>query len=67
MIPRTLDRYILRQWLKIFTITTIGFPLVVILIELTDKLDEYLLRDLDAGESAFHGGHRFVMPGNRLH
>jgi lipopolysaccharide export system permease protein len=52
VIPRTLDRYILRLWLKIFTITTIGFPLVVILIELTDKLDEYLLRDLDAGAIA---------------
>ena len=52
MIPRTLDRYILWLWLKIFTVTTIGFPLVVILIELTDKLDDYLLRDLDAGSIA---------------
>jgi len=47
VIPRTLDRYILRLWLKIFVITTFGFPLVVILIELTDKLGEYLQRDLE--------------------
>ncbi len=46
MIPRTLDRYVLRRWLKIFVITTTGFPLVVILIDLTDKLDDYLLREL---------------------
>jgi len=46
VIPRTLDRYLLRLWLKIFVITTLGFPLVVILIELTDKLSEYLQRDL---------------------
>ena len=46
MIPRTLDRYVLRLWLRIFVITTIGFPLVVILIELTDKLDDYLMREL---------------------
>ena len=52
MIFNTLDRYILRLWLKIFFVTTIGFPLVVILIELTDKLDEYLLRDLSAADIA---------------
>ena len=46
MIPGTLDRYLLRLWLKIFVITTLGFPLVVIVIELTDKLAEYLQRDL---------------------
>jgi lipopolysaccharide export system permease protein len=38
---------VLWLWLKIFVITTIGFPLVVILIELTDKLDDYLLRELE--------------------
>jgi len=46
VIPQTLDRYVLRLWLRIFVITTIGFPLVVILIELTDKLDDYLIREL---------------------
>jgi lipopolysaccharide export system permease protein len=46
VIPRTLDRYVLRLWLKIFLVTTVGFPLVVILIELTDELRTYLARDL---------------------
>lgn len=41
-----LDRYLLREWSKVFLITTLGFPLVVIAIELTDKLDEYLARGL---------------------
>src|SRR5260370_29850926 len=41
-----LDRYLLREWLKVFSITTLGFPLIVIAIELTDRLDEYLARGL---------------------
>lgn len=47
MILRTLDRYVLVQWLKVFWLTTFGFPLVVILIELTDKLDQYLSQKLE--------------------
>ncbi len=50
MIGGILDRYLLREWLKIFLVTTIGFPLVVILFEITDKLDEYLMRDLKTPE-----------------
>ncbi len=46
MILSILDRYLLREWLKIFTVTTFGFPLVVILFEITDKLNEYLPRGL---------------------
>ncbi|MEJ2236735.1 MAG: LptF/LptG family permease [Gemmatimonadales bacterium] len=46
MIASILDRYLLREWLKIFAVTTIGFPLVVILFEITDKLNEYLGRGL---------------------
>jgi lipopolysaccharide export system permease protein len=41
-----LDRYIVREWLKVFLVTTLGFPLVVMAIEVTDKLDEYLARGL---------------------
>ncbi len=52
MIAGTLDRYALRLWSRIFLITTVGFPIVVILIELTDKLDEYLARDLGPGTIA---------------
>ncbi len=43
---QTLDRYIIAQWLKVFLLTTIGFPLIVILIELTDKLDIYLSQQI---------------------
>jgi lipopolysaccharide export system permease protein len=60
VIPRTLDRYILRLWLKIFVITTIGFPLVVILIELTDRLNDYLLRELAPATIAL--AHVFGVP-----
>jgi len=53
MIGGILDRYLLREWLKIFSVTTIGFPLIVILFEITDKLDTYLSRDLRPVEIAF--------------
>lgn len=43
---RLLDRYLLREWGKIFSVTVVGFPLLVILIELTDSLDKYLMRGL---------------------
>jgi len=42
VILNILDRYLLRAWLKIFVVTTFGFPLIVIILEITDKLDEYL-------------------------
>ncbi|NIR58317.1 MAG: hypothetical protein GWO02_01725, partial [Gammaproteobacteria bacterium] len=42
-----LDRYLIREWSKIFFGTTLGFPIIVILIELTDKLDDYLSRGLE--------------------
>ncbi|HWP36742.1 MAG TPA: LptF/LptG family permease [Gemmatimonadales bacterium] len=47
-----LDRYLLREWTKIFVITLLGFPLVAIILELTDKLDEYLSRGLESGDIA---------------
>ncbi|UCG86788.1 MAG: LptF/LptG family permease [Gemmatimonadota bacterium] len=53
MIADILDRYLLREWLKIFLVTTIGFPLIVILFEITDKLDAYLREGLRPIEIAF--------------
>jgi lipopolysaccharide export system permease protein len=41
-----LDRYILSEFWKIFVTTALGFPLLVIIIDLTDKLDKYLNRHL---------------------
>jgi len=43
---RILDRYLLREFLKIFAMTTVGFPLLVILIDLTDRIDTYLGRGI---------------------
>ena len=45
---RVLDRYLLREWLKVFGVTLLGFPILVIVIDLTDKLDRYVSRGLSA-------------------
>jgi lipopolysaccharide export system permease protein len=42
----TLDRYVLREWLRVFLVTLLGFPILVIVIDLTDKLDTYLSRGI---------------------
>ena len=44
---RLLDRYVLRSWLRIFVLTALGFPIVSILINLTDTLKQLLDRGLD--------------------
>lgn len=49
---RLLDRYFLREWGKVFVVTGLGFPLVAIILELTDKLDDYLSRGLKPGAIA---------------
>ena len=46
MIPRLLDRYVAGLWLKLFVLTALGFPLVSILINLTDSLNKLLDRGL---------------------
>jgi len=43
---KTLDRYVLREWIKILLLAELGFPLVVIIIDLTDKLGSYLGRGI---------------------
>ena len=35
----TLDRYVLREWTKVFLFTVLGFPFLVMVIDLVDKLD----------------------------
>jgi lipopolysaccharide export system permease protein len=50
MIGSILDRYLLREWFKIFTATAVGFPLIVIVLEITDKLSEYLGRGITTTE-----------------
>jgi lipopolysaccharide export system permease protein len=43
---RLLDRYVSRSWLIIFLLTALGFPLVSVLINMTDNLEKLLDRGL---------------------
>jgi lipopolysaccharide export system permease protein len=49
---KTLDRYLLREWFRIVLLAEVGFPLVVIMIDLTDKLGMYRARGLSKGAVA---------------
>jgi lipopolysaccharide export system permease protein len=49
---RPLDRYVFSEWFKIFLATSLGFPLLVILFDVTDNLDKYIARKLPAGDIA---------------
>ncbi|MDQ6888193.1 MAG: LptF/LptG family permease [Gemmatimonadota bacterium] len=43
---KPLDRYVLAEFWKIFIMTALGFPVLVIVIDLTEKLEKYLNRNL---------------------
>jgi lipopolysaccharide export system permease protein len=43
---RPLDRYVFSEFWKIFVVTALGFPVLVIVIDLTDNLEKYLDRGL---------------------
>jgi lipopolysaccharide export system permease protein len=45
---RVLDRYVLEEFVKIFVITALGFPVLTILIDLTDHVDRYISKGLPA-------------------
>jgi lipopolysaccharide export system permease protein len=47
---RPLDRYVFGEFWKIFVTTALGFPLLLIVFDLTDNLDTYLNRQLTQGE-----------------
>lgn len=47
-----LDRYVFREFWRIFLVSAIGFPVLTIVIDLTDNLDKYLERDLPGGDIA---------------
>src|SRR5687767_14984884 len=38
----TLDRLLLREWTKVTVIAALGFPFLVMVFDLTDRLDTYL-------------------------
>jgi lipopolysaccharide export system permease protein len=43
---RPLDRYVLTEFLKILLATAVGFPVLVIVIDITESVDKYLQRNL---------------------
>jgi lipopolysaccharide export system permease protein len=45
-ILRPLDRYVASEFVKIFIATALGFPVLLTVIDLTDRLDMYLSRNL---------------------
>src|SRR5437870_13923180 len=49
---KTLDRYLAREWTKVFLIAALGCPFLVMIIDLTDKLDTYLGRGISKGSLA---------------
>ena len=49
---RPLDRYVFGEFARIFVVTALGFPFLLILIDLTDHLDDYLARQLPIGQVA---------------
>jgi lipopolysaccharide export system permease protein len=57
---RILDRYVLRDWTRIFVVVMFGFPLLVIVIDFTDKLDRYLGRGLTKSHVVL--GYLYGMP-----
>jgi lipopolysaccharide export system permease protein len=44
---RALDRYVFGEFVKIFVVTSLGFPVLVFIIDLVDNLNKYLARQLD--------------------
>ena len=47
-----LDRYVLAEFWKIYVMTALGFPVLLIIIDLTDNLDKYLNRQLPRAQIA---------------
>src|ERR1051325_8672978 len=43
---RPLDRYVFREFWKIFSVTALGFPVLLMIIDLTDNLGRYLSRNI---------------------
>lgn len=49
---RPLDAYVFSEWVKIFISTALGLPLLLIIIDLTDHLPQYLARNLPVPDIA---------------
>jgi lipopolysaccharide export system permease protein len=51
-IGRALDRYIFAEFFKIFVPFALGFPVLVVIIDLVDNLDKYMNRNIPRGDIA---------------
>jgi len=49
---KTLDKYVLREWARVFAVVMLGFPILAIVINITDKFDHYLAAGLTKGQVA---------------
>jgi lipopolysaccharide export system permease protein len=49
---RPLDRYVFGEFWKIFVVTALGFPILVIVIDLTDNLEKYLNKNVPRSDIA---------------
>jgi lipopolysaccharide export system permease protein len=49
---RPLDRYVFGEFWKIFGVTALGFPILVIVIDLTDNLEKYLNKKVPRADIA---------------
>ena len=47
---RALDRSVLKEWLRIFLVTAFGFPVLIVIVDLTEKLDTYMQRQIPASD-----------------
>ncbi|HEV3486841.1 MAG TPA: LptF/LptG family permease [Vicinamibacterales bacterium] len=47
-----MDRYVLSEFWKIFVVTALGFPILVIVIDLTDNLEKYLNKKVPRADIA---------------
>ncbi|HVE78859.1 MAG TPA: LptF/LptG family permease [Gemmatimonadaceae bacterium] len=57
---RPLDRYVFSEYWRIFVSTALGFPVLLILIDLTDNLDKYLGRNIPRRDIAL--GYLYWLP-----
>src|SRR3954469_12496577 len=51
-ILRPLDRYVFGEFIKIFAVTALGFPVLLIVIDLTDHVQTYLERRIPTRDIA---------------
>jgi lipopolysaccharide export system permease protein len=49
---RPLDRYVFSEFWKIFIVTALGFPVLLVVIDLTDNVDHYLSRKIPVADIA---------------